>query len=233
MTDSDPDECGTIYSLTAVKADTRLFLSHHDGNRDTEDVITLFKDIERRRSISSPIPVFISDNWTPFVEGLINVYGTLEQTPYKGIGRKPLPRLNPYEDLKYAQVCKKRVKGRVVEVVQRVVYGDVDEVLSILGADSGGCINTSYVERINLTIRNSLARFIRRGMNCSKNIQMHSRAIDFFQAWYNFVKPHKSLRIEINSGNRRWREMTPVMAEKLTDHIWTLGELMSFRIPIQ
>lgn len=62
---------------------------------------------------------------------------------------------------------------------------------------------------------NSLARFIRRGMNCSKDIQMHSRAIDFFQAWYNFVKPHKSLRIEVNSGNRRWMEMIPAMAESL------------------
>jgi IS1 family transposase len=79
-------------------------------------------------------------------------------------------------------VCKRREKGRVVEVVQRIVFGDPKEVMGLLGADAGGKINTAYIERFNLTIRNSLARFIRRGMNSSKDLQMHSRAIDFFQA---------------------------------------------------
>jgi len=64
------------------------------------------------------------------------------------------------------KVCKKRRNGKIVEVVQRVVFGDPDEVLEILcGNNSDGKINTSYVERLNLTIRNSLARFIRRTMN--------------------------------------------------------------------
>ncbi|MDY6932552.1 MAG: hypothetical protein SVJ22_11645, partial [Halobacteriota archaeon] len=59
--------------------------------------------------------------------------------------------------MKYAQVCKKRERGRVVEVVQRVVFGNPEEILRLLCADSGGKINTSYIERLNLTIRNSLA----------------------------------------------------------------------------
>jgi len=94
-------------------------------------------------------------------------------------------------------------------------------------------INTSYIERINLTVRNSLARFIRKGMNYSKNALMHSRAIDFFQAWYNFVKPHKSLRLMVNCGNKKWLQRTPAMAQKLTNHIWTLKELSAFRVPVQ
>ena len=135
--------------------------------------------------------------------------------------------------MKYAQVCKKRQKRRVVEVVQRVVFGDPDEVLSLLGADSGGTINTAYIERMNLTFRNSLARFIRKTMNTSKKMKMHSRAIDFFQAWYNFVKPHKSLRILINDGKRKWKQRTPMMAEGLTDHVWTLDKLLTFKVPLQ
>ncbi len=231
--DNDPSEYGDIYTLTAIKTDTRLLISHHDGDRSTDSAIALFRDVEKRRSISSPIPVFTSDDWDAFEEGLVNIYGSIEQPPYKGMGRKPLPRLVPYLDLKYAQVCKKREKGRVVEVVQRVVFGEPEEVLRLLGADSGGKINTSYAERLNLTFRNSLARFIRRGMNCSKGRHMHSRAIDFLHAWYNFIKSHKSLRVEINQGNRRWMQRTPAMAERLTDHIWTLEELLTFRVPIQ
>jgi len=216
-----------------MKTDTRLFISHHEGNRTTEDAISLFREVEKRRAIHSPIPVFTSDDWDPFEEGLVKVYSYLETPSYKGIGRKPLPLLIPHPDLKYAIVCKRKENGRVVEVIQRVVFGNTEEVMKLLGADSGGKINTAYIERLNLTIRNALARFIRRGMNCSKDVQMHSHAIDFFQAWYNFVKPHQSLRLEVNLDRKRWMQRTPAMAEGLTDHIWSLRELLTFRVPVQ
>ena len=233
VTNNDSEEYGDIYSLTAMKTDTRLFISHHEGDRTTCDAIGLFRDVERRRSIHSPIPVFTSDNWDSFEEGLLNVYGFLETPGYEGRGRKPLPLLLPYPNLKYAQVCKRREKGRVVEVVQRIVFGEPKDVLRSLGTDIGGKINTAYIERFNLTIRNSLARFICRGMNCSKDLKMQSRAIDFFQAWYNFVKPHHSLRLEVNSGRKKWIQRTPAMAEGITDHVWSLKELLKFRVPIQ
>jgi len=210
-----------------------LFLSHHEGSRSFEDAVALFKDVERKRSLNSPLPIFTSDEWDAFEDGLVYVYGVIEQPPYKGIGRKPLPRLVPHSELKYAQVCKKREKGRVVEVVQRIVFGDPDEVLRLLDADSGRRINTSYVERLNLTLRNSLARFIRKTINGSKSLKMHSRAVDFLQAWYNFIKPHKSLRVRVEDGKQKWKKRTPAMAKKLTDHIWTLEDLFTFKIPIQ
>jgi hypothetical protein len=233
VTDSDPKDCGDIYTLTAIKTGTRLFISHYEGDRSAGSAFNLFIDVERKRSIHSPIPVFTSDNWEPFEEGLVNVYGYLETPDYNGIGRKPLPIFVPYPSLKYAQVCKQKEKGRVVEVLQRVVFGNPDEVMKSLGVDSGGKINTAYIERLNLTIRNSLARFVRRGMNCSKDLRIHSHAIDFFQAWYNFVKPHQSLRREINAGRKKWAQRTPAMAEGLTDHVWSLKELLIFRVPIQ
>ena len=51
---SDSDEFGDIYTLTAMKTDTRLFLSHHEGGRTTEDAIALFRDVEQRRSFILP-----------------------------------------------------------------------------------------------------------------------------------------------------------------------------------
>jgi len=91
--------------------------------------------------------------------------------------------------------------------------------MQLLGIDSGGKINTAYIERLNLTIRNSLARFIRKSMNCSKVLGRHTHALDFFQAWYNFVKPHKSLRLRVDQGRKKWTKRTPAMAERLTDHV--------------
>ena len=233
VTNDDPDEYGDVYSLTVMTTDTRLLLAHHEGGRTTEDAIELFQDVDRRRDHNSPIPIFVSDDWDPFEEGLLKVYGILETPPYKGVGRKPEPVLVPPLDLKYVQMCKKRVKDRVVDMVQRVVFGKADEVLKALDIDEGRRISTSYVERINLTIRNSLARFIRRGMNCSKSLDRHSHVFDFFQAWYNFVKPHDSLKLEVPQGRRKWSLRTPAMAEGITDHIWTLKELMTFRVPVQ
>jgi hypothetical protein len=210
-----------------------LLLSHHEGKRSTEDAIELFNEIETIRNASSPIPVFTSDDWDAFEEGLINVYGKVELPQYKGIGRKPLPKLVPLDDLKYVKILKKKVKGYVVETIQRIIFGDPEEIFKMLEVNSDSYIGTSYVERINLTIRTSLARFIRKGMNFSKTMKMHQKAFDLFQAWYNLIKPHKSLRLKIDSENRKWFQRTPAMAEGITDHIWSLKELLTFRVPVQ
>lgn len=216
-----------------MKSDTRLFLCHHEGGRTSEDAMELFAMVEQMRSKSSSTPVFTSDDWDPFAEGLLNIYGSLEVPPYKGIGRRPLPRLVPPEDLKYVKIEKKEVEGAVVETVKNIVFGNKEDIFKTLEVNEDGYIGTSYVERFNLTIRTSLARFIRKGMNFSKKMRMHTKALDLFQAWYNFVKPHDSLKIEVNCGNKRWKYRTPAMAEKFTDHIWTLGELLGFRVPVK
>ncbi|WP_148705171.1 hypothetical protein [Methanosarcina siciliae] len=65
------------------------------------------------------------------------------------------------------------------------------------------------------------------------NSMMHTKAFDLFRAWYNFIKPHKPLRLGINSGNRKWFQRTPAMEEGITDHIWSLKELLTFRVPVQ
>jgi hypothetical protein len=70
-------------------------------------------------------------------------------------------------------------------------------------------------------------------MNYSKTMRMHKKALDLFQVWYNFIKPHKSLRLKIDSGNRKRFQRTPAMAEGVTDHTWSLKELLMFRIPVQ
>ena len=84
------------------------------------------------RCSSSPIPVFISGDWDVFEEALIDVYGKIELPQYKGIGRKPLLKLVPLDDLKYVKVLKKKVKNFVVETIQRIVFGDPDEIFEML-----------------------------------------------------------------------------------------------------
>ncbi len=238
----DPEDVGDVYSLTAISSESRLLICHHEGGRTMEDAIELFTEVEMRRAKGSALPVFVSDNWDAFANALLEVYGVRETPEYKGIGRKPHPMLIPSIELKYAQIMKNRVNNELVSISQRIVYGDPKEVRELLCPMSKGHIHTAYAERINLSFRNHLARFIRKTMNFSKDREIHSKAIDFFQAWYNFVKPHDSPKLEINLdmeevgfdlNTKKWLFQTPAMFELITDHIWTLRELMTWRIPIQ
>ena len=67
----------------------------------------------------------------------------------RGIGRKPLPKLVPLENLKYVKVLKKKVENYVVETIQRIVFGDPEEIFEMLGIHSGGYAGTSYVRLSN------------------------------------------------------------------------------------
>ena len=231
-----------MYSLTATSAESRLLICHHEGGRTIEDATALFTELEQKRAMGSPLPIFVSDDWDAFANALLEVYGIKEMPEYKGIGRKPNPVLVPPPDLKYAQIVKNKENDKVVGMSQRIIYGDPKEVMELLCPTSKGHIHTAYAERINLTFRNHLARFIRKTMNFSKDREIHTDAVDFFQAWYNFVKPHDSLKLEINldmeevgfsQNPKKWIFQTPAVVELITDHIWTMKELMTWRAPIQ
>jgi len=87
---------------------------------------------------------------------------TLKPGPeYQGRGRPPNPKKVPPPDLKYGQVVKYREGGEVADVKKRVIFGDKEEVLSVLKL-GGNSINTSYIERNNLTARNGVSRLIRK-----------------------------------------------------------------------
>ena len=99
------------------------------------------------RNASSPIPVFTSDDQDAFEEALINVYGKIELPQYKGIGRKPLSKLVPLDELKYVKVLKKKVKNIKVDTIQRIIFGHPEEIFKMLGADSDGYIGTSLCRK--------------------------------------------------------------------------------------
>jgi hypothetical protein len=100
-------------------------------------------------------------------------------------------------------------------------------------------ISTFGVERNNLTIRQHARRMGRKVNAFSKDHTYleHHLALSF--AYYHFVVPHRGLRQRLahplptkGSGSlKRWVQRTPAMAAGLTDHIWTMDELLSFRVP--
>ena len=92
----------------------------------------------------------------------------------------------------------------------------------IMGRPDGDHISTSHVERSNLTMRMSVRRFTRLTNAFSKKLENHKHAVALYSTHYNWCRPHMSLT-KANGGVHK----TPAMAAGLTDHVWTLGEIVA------
>jgi hypothetical protein len=147
-------------------------------------------------------------------------------------GRKSLPQLL------YAQVVKTVRRRRLVRLSHRVVFGTLAAVHDVL-APYGWQIQTAFVERINLTIRQHVAAVGRRVSTLCKDEDGLRQQLALYHGYYNFCLPHTSLRQalpqpEPTNGNgtaKRWQPRTPAMAAGLTEHVWTLREVLLFRVP--
>lgn len=176
----------------------------------------------KARSQSDQPPALTSDGWGGQREALIEVYGKVPV--YKGRGRPPTQK-RPQPDWQYMQMVKQREHGRVIGMETRVVYGDPLTVPLLLGE------HTAYVERTHLTSRHMTGRLVRKTLGFSKKRAMLEAACIWEDVVYNFARHVKTLRIEVADDFRRWRYRSPAMAAGLTDHIWTIEELLTL-VPV-
>ena len=99
----------------------------------------------------------------------------------------------------------------------------------------GWQINTSLVERFNLSLRQHVAAIGRRVNTLCKGEAGLRQQLVLYHVYYNFVLPHASLRQPLathSQGSAQvWQPWTPAMAAGLTDHVWTLREVLLFRVP--
>src|SRR5215467_222828 len=108
------------------------------------------------------VPLFLTDGFREYLTALLTHYGHWVQPPRRqDKGPFPKPRWMPLPQLLYAQVVKTGRRRRLVAVTHRVVFGTLEAVNQVL-APLGWQINTAFVERINLTIRQHVAAVGRR-----------------------------------------------------------------------
>jgi hypothetical protein len=139
-------------------------------------------------------------------------------------GRPRKPKKVPRPDLRYAQVVKYREGGRVVEVTKRVVLGNEEDI-------PDEQISTSHIERQNLNFRHENKRLSRKTPAFSKKNEPLDDHMKVYRTYYNFCRPHLALVVpqrERVNGNvfRLKRKRTPAMSAGLTDHVWSLRELL-------
>ena len=184
-------------------------------------------------------PLFLTDGFREYLTALLTHYGQWVQPPRRQAhGPAPKPRWMPLPQLLYAQVVKHYRRRRLVGVRHRVVFGTLTGVKHVL-ASRGWQINTAFIERVNLTIRQHVAAVGRRVMTLCKGEAGLRQQLALYHVYYNFCLPHASLRQPLplpepthGAGSvKTWRSCTPAMAAGLTDHVWSLREVLLFRVP--
>jgi IS1 family transposase len=184
-------------------------------------------------------PLFVTDGFREYMTVLLTHYGYWLQPPRRqDKGPAPKPRRMPLLGLLYAQVVKTVRRRRLVRVSHRVVFGTLEAVQQVLAA-CGWQINTAFIERVNLSIRQHVAAVGRRVSTLCKGEDGLRQQLALYHTYYNFCLPHTSLRQPLpqplptnGSGSAmQWRPCTPAMAAGLTDRVWTLREVLLFRVP--
>ena len=205
-----------------IDMDTRLRVARGIAKTETEASIEVFQTLKRRGHPDAPPPT-VSDGWGGIDDAMVEVYGKVPA--YQGIGRPPTLK-RPQPGWQYVQMVKQREHGRVVGIKVRVVFGDPIETLALLGQ------STAYIERTHLTMRLFNGRLTRKTLAFSKDLGMYRASAAWEDLVYNLARPVKTLRVEVfGDSKRRWKQRSPAMASGLTDHIWTVKELLKAVVP--
>ena len=185
------------------------------------------------------VPLFLSDGFKDYLPAILTHFGCwVHPERHQAKGPAPKPRWMPRPELLYAQVIKTLRRRRLVRVTHRVVFGTREAVEQVLAA-CGWQIQTAFVERLNLPIRQHVAAIGRRVNTLCQGEDGLRQQVVLFQTYDNFVLPHASLhqaRLQPLRANGKGsatlrRPCTPAMAAGLTDRVWSLQDVLLFRVP--
>jgi len=176
---------------------------------------------EQVRACLCPAPVLVAfDGLSTYIKAFQGVFREPQRTGT--VGR---PRLIPWPDVVLVQVIKRYVKGRVAEVEQRIIQGTPTLLARLLWESQGGLIlNTAFIERLNATFRQHLTWLVRRTRTLAHRADTLLHGMYLWGTVYNFCCYHERLTLP-NASPR-----TPAMAAGLTDHRWSMRELLSFKL---
>jgi hypothetical protein len=195
--------------------DTRLRVGRAIGKDENVVATALMAQLKSRGHPDKP-PTIVTDGKGSYREAMVETWGQVPD--YAGRGRPPTKK-QPRTGWNYVQVIKRRSGYRLTGIKIKVIYGDPEEVLDLLGG------HTAYIERTNLTNRQMNGRLVRKTLSFSKELKMLEASWAWEDWVYNLMRSVKTPRVEVNDGHRRWQPHSPVMAAGLTDHVWTVKEL--------
>jgi IS1 family transposase len=222
----------------ALDPESKLLLALNIGDRTLAMAQRLVHQVVE---VLAPgcVPLFLTDGFKEYTTALLTHFGQWVQPERRqATGPAPKPRWMPLPQLLYAPVIKTVRRRHLVRVRHRVVVGTLEAVQQVLAA-CGWQINTAFVERLNLSLRQHVAAIGRRVSTLCKGEEGLRQQLAVYHVYYNFCLPHSSLRQALplplptngTGSAQHWRPQTPAMAAGLTDRVWSLREVLLFRVP--
>lgn len=206
---------GDFWTFTVVHPISKLLFAHISGKRITENAIKLLRLIKKR--LLTKIFYLTTDGHDMYIDALNSVYGNLNN----GV-------INFPDGLCYAQVIKDFEKNKCTGVRKKIILGTPEEIENYLAKSEVSVqINTSFIERTNLTFRQHNKRIERRTQGFSKLTGYFKHQINLTISYYNFCLPHLSLQ---RSDGDRIVHYTPAMAAGITDDVWNFRRILNFPV---
>jgi IS1 family transposase len=230
--------CSPHWVWTAIDPQSKLLLAIEVGPRTRAMAQRVVHQVVQGLAPDCA-PLFLTDGFKEDMTALLTHYGPWVQPERQRLqGPVPTPRWMPLPQWLYAQVIKTIRRRRLGRVRHRVVFGTLEAVEHVL-AVCGWQIPTAVIERVNLAIRQHVAAVGRRVATLCKGEDGVRQQLALSHVYDNFCLPQASLRIPVvlpeptngPGAAKRWQPQTPAMAAGLTDHVWSLREMLLFRVP--
>ncbi len=219
-----------LWLWLAVDPLSKLIPVLHLGSRTQATAHLVVHDLQQRLAPGA-LPVCTSDGLNLYFYALTAHFGQWVM----GAGRRTC-RWQVAAGLLYGQVKKVYRRRKVVRVTQVMRCGTRSALGTALqGLGLSGQLNTAFVERLNLTVRQSISALVRRTWSTAQAAPQLLAHLEWWRAYYHFVRPHASLRVALaqpcERGGKRvpqhYRQRTPAMAAGLTQHRWTVQDLLT------
>ena len=209
---------GQAWMATAMVVFSRLWLwGEVSPSRDRHLILRLMAKVAQAAA-STTQPVLIAvDGFAAYPKAILRTFYTKVRTGLPG-----RPRHLTWPNLNIVQVVKSRHGRKLTHVYTRLVFGCWQQVYALIGLSQiePGKINTAYIERLNATFRSRMPCLVRRTRQLARSCQRLELEMFWSGAVYNFCTVHSSLGA------------TPAMAAGLTDHRWSIDQLLRYGGPI-
>ena len=213
-------QCGIVWLAMALMVAPRLWLGGAISTHRDHALITRLVGLIAASALVAPL-LLVVDGFASYVDAFRRAFRTREHH-----GGRGAPRNVPWPELTSGQVVKHYAGKRVVGVTRRLVQGTSGLALRLM-AQTPGCLvlNTAYIERLNGTFRARLAPLARRTHHLVHRKELLHAGMYLVGTLYNFCTWHASLPLA------NGQPQTPAMAAGITDHCWSVQELLWHRVP--
>ena len=220
---------GSIWMAMAMMVPTRLWLGGVISPHRDKALIQSLTDWVRKMALYRPLLLAVDG-----LPGYVKAFGRSFRSKIPRLGRQGRSKWHVWTEVAIVQVIKRRLPTGL-QIERRVAQGNPEQVAGLIAATQNGSgkINTAYIERLNATFRAHLAWLSRRTRHLAQHSATLTAGMFVTGCFYNLCDAHHSLRCRLSVGEfgHRWIKRTPAMAAGLTDHIWTVDELLMYRVP--